>query len=181
MIVAFIVTPWAAYRLLGRNGQTGAHSESHGSDEDWTTRLYRNVMEPFAAQPGMAMVVPARCRRPADGCLRHGGRRVGQGQNAAFRQQERISGCPVNMPDNATLEDTAAAAFEMGDYLATVNEVVDYQIHVGTSGPVQFQRPGAPLLPAPFAEPGRHPGQPGRQRPAASSRATPSPNGCGRR
>jgi multidrug efflux pump subunit AcrB len=44
----------------------------------------------------------------------------------------------LDMPDTATLEDTAAAAFEMGDYLATVNEVVDYQIHVGTAGPFNF-------------------------------------------
>jgi hypothetical protein len=29
-------------------------------------------------------------------------------------------------------------AFEMGDYLATVNEVADYQVHVGTAGPFNF-------------------------------------------
>jgi len=44
----------------------------------------------------------------------------------------------IDMPESATLEATAAAAQEMGDYLATVNEVTDYQIHVGTSGPFNF-------------------------------------------
>ena len=44
----------------------------------------------------------------------------------------------IDMPESATLETTAAAAREMGDYLATVNEVTDYQIHVGTSGPFNF-------------------------------------------
>jgi len=42
------------------------------------------------------------------------------------------------MPESATLEDTATAAMEMGEYLKTVNEVTDYQIHVGTSGPFNF-------------------------------------------
>jgi multidrug efflux pump subunit AcrB len=42
------------------------------------------------------------------------------------------------MPEDATLEGTTAAALDMGDYLATVNEVTDYQIHVGTSGPFNF-------------------------------------------
>jgi multidrug efflux pump subunit AcrB len=42
------------------------------------------------------------------------------------------------MPESATLEDTAAAAMTMGDYLKTVDEVTDYQIHVGTSGPFNF-------------------------------------------
>jgi len=36
------------------------------------------------------------------------------------------------------LEHTASAAMEMGEYLRTVNEVTDYQIHVGTSGPFNF-------------------------------------------
>ena len=42
----------------------------------------------------------------------------------------------LDMPEQATLEDTAAAALEMGDYLNTVNEVVDYQVYVGTAGPL---------------------------------------------
>ena len=42
----------------------------------------------------------------------------------------------IDMPESATLEETAAAALEMGDYLKTVNEVDDYQIYVGTCRPV---------------------------------------------
>jgi multidrug efflux pump subunit AcrB len=44
----------------------------------------------------------------------------------------------LDMPETATLEDTSAVALEMGEYLATVNEVVDYQIHTGTAGPYNF-------------------------------------------
>jgi multidrug efflux pump subunit AcrB len=44
----------------------------------------------------------------------------------------------LDMPESATLEDTAAATMEMGEYIKTVNEVTDYQIYVGTSGPFNF-------------------------------------------
>ncbi len=34
----------------------------------------------------------------------------------------------LDMPESATLEETAAAAMDMGNYLKTVTEVIDYQI-----------------------------------------------------
>ena len=37
-----------------------------------------------------------------------------------------------------SVEETAAAATEMGDYIKTVNEVVDYQIYVGAASPFNF-------------------------------------------
>ena len=86
------------------------------------------------------------------------------------------------MPETATLEETAAAATGDGGLSARpCNEVIDYQIYVGHLRPLQLQRPGAALLPAPGAECGRHPGEPGRQGPSARSRATTSPSGSGRR
>jgi multidrug efflux pump subunit AcrB len=44
----------------------------------------------------------------------------------------------LDMPERATLEESTSAALEMGDYLKTVNEVTDYEIYVGTSGPFNF-------------------------------------------
>jgi len=44
----------------------------------------------------------------------------------------------IDMPESATLEETSAAAMEMGEYLKTVNEVTDYELYIGTSGPFNF-------------------------------------------
>ena len=44
----------------------------------------------------------------------------------------------INAPEGTTLEETAAIAQEMGSYLGSVSEVVDYQIYAGTSGPFNF-------------------------------------------
>jgi multidrug efflux pump subunit AcrB len=44
----------------------------------------------------------------------------------------------VNMPEGTTLEQTAKATREMGQYLASVPEVLSYQSYVGTSSPYNF-------------------------------------------
>ena len=42
------------------------------------------------------------------------------------------------MPEGTTLEQTARATREMGQYLATVPEVINYQSYVGTASPYNF-------------------------------------------
>ena len=44
----------------------------------------------------------------------------------------------IDMPQGVTLEQTASAAREMGDYLKTVPEVTDFETYVGTSSPYNF-------------------------------------------
>ena len=46
LIVAFVVSPWAALRLL-RQYATKAGGHDHHEAEGWTTRLYRRVMNPL--------------------------------------------------------------------------------------------------------------------------------------
>ena len=46
--VAFVVSPWAALRLLKHYA---SESEGKHDVEGWTTRFYRRVMEPLIAQP----------------------------------------------------------------------------------------------------------------------------------
>ena len=136
LIVAFIVTPWAAFRLLTPGGRGHGHGGDHGP-EDWATRLYRNVMGrllhapwwrwPFLA--GVAALLLAACAMVAVGWVKV--------KMLPFDNKSEFQ-VILDMPDHATLEDTANVAFEMGAYLATVNEVVDYQIHAGTAGPFNF-------------------------------------------
>ena len=44
----------------------------------------------------------------------------------------------IDMPEGSTLERTAAVAREIGQYLKTHNEVINYQSYVGTSAPITF-------------------------------------------
>jgi multidrug efflux pump subunit AcrB len=44
----------------------------------------------------------------------------------------------IDMPEGSTLEETAAVSREIGDYLGTVPEVLDYELYTGTSAPFNF-------------------------------------------
>ncbi|MCP4745174.1 MAG: efflux RND transporter permease subunit [Desulfobacteraceae bacterium] len=137
LLVAFIVTPWASVRLLKSNGS--GHGNGHGgeSPEDWSTRIYRKVMDPLIHKPewrrfflaGVAALLLIACAMVGIGLVRV--------KMLPFDNKSEFQ-VIIDMPENATLESTALAAQQMGEYLATVNEVTDYQIHVGTSGPFNF-------------------------------------------
>jgi multidrug efflux pump subunit AcrB len=135
LLVAFIVTPWAAVRLLkGEGGHAAGHD---GVGEDWSTRLYRKVMGPLlhnaAARwlflAGVVALLLLACAMVAIGLVKV--------KMLPFDNKSEFQ-VIIDMPEDATLERTAAAAREMGDYLSRVNEVTDYQLHVGTSGPFNF-------------------------------------------
>jgi len=134
LLVAFIVSPWAAVRMIKPEGS--AHQGDHNAD-DWSTRLYRKIMGPLLHNPvwqwGFLLTVAGllllACSMVAFGLVRV--------KMLPFDNKSEFQ-VILDMPETATLEDTAAAALEMGEYLKTVNEVVDYQIHTGTAGPFNF-------------------------------------------
>jgi len=135
LLVAFIVTPWASVRLLKHKNNGGG--EAHGEKEDWSTRLYRRIMTPLIESPvwrwpfliGVVVLLVAACALIAVGWVRV--------KMLPFDNKSEFQ-VIVDMPESATLEETSRVAMEMGDYLKTVNEVVDYEIYVGTAAPFNF-------------------------------------------
>jgi multidrug efflux pump subunit AcrB len=135
LLVAFIVTPWASLRLLKHKKNGGG--EAHGETENWSTRLYRRIMTPLIESPvwrwpfliGVVMLLVAACALIAVGWVRV--------KMLPFDNKSEFQ-VIVDMPESATLEETSRVAMEMGDYLKTVNEVVDYEIYVGTAAPFNF-------------------------------------------
>ena len=90
LIVAFVVPPWAALRLLRKYGGGGGHS---GQDtEGWTTRLYCRMMNPLILNPCTPLDVSWRCRGLAARRDHVCPFEVGTRQDAPVRQQERVSG-----------------------------------------------------------------------------------------
>ena len=135
LLVAFIVTPWASVRILKHKKNGGG--EGHGEKEDWSTRLYRRIMTPLIKSPvwrwpflvGVVVLLVASCALIAVGWVRV--------KMLPFDNKSEFQ-VIVDMPESATLEETSRVAMEMGDYLKTVNEVVDYEIYVGTAAPFNF-------------------------------------------
>jgi len=139
LIVAFIVTPWASLRLLRPASRTDGdgHAGDPHAAEDAATRLYRRVMSPLLHHRGwrlgflggVALLLVAACGLVAVGLVTV--------KMLPFDNKSEFQ-VILDMPESATLEDTAAAALEMGEYLRTVNEVVDVEAHIGTAGPFNF-------------------------------------------
>ena len=133
LLVAFIVTPWASMHLLKGRKLSSAHEHR----EDWSTRLYRRIMTPLIEAPfwrwffliGVVVLLLTSCSLVALGWVRV--------KMLPFDNKSEFQ-VIIDMPDSATLEETAAAAREMGDYFKTVNEVTDYELYVGAAAPFNF-------------------------------------------
>lgn len=135
LVVAFVVLPWAAARLLKRHIGVGGHLAHHR--EGWTTRLYRRMMNPLILNP---------CRR----WMFLGGVGVLLLSAVAFVPLKwvRLKMLPfdnksefqviIDMPDGTPLEQTTHVAQALGEYLGDQHEVMNYQIYAGTSGPYNF-------------------------------------------
>ena len=167
LAVAFAFTPWLTYKVLrrviekhapaqpalvteGEGGQTPSSPalllESEGKElqqtekEDFSHRLFRQVVGPF---------LRGRQGRPLRWLLGVGVLLlIGVSVSLAYFQLVVLKMLPfdnksefqviVDMPEGTTLEQTTRVLGELGRYLATVEEVTDYQVYAGTAAPINF-------------------------------------------
>ncbi|MHB0968852.1 MAG: efflux RND transporter permease subunit [Thermoanaerobaculia bacterium] len=131
LIVAFVVTPWASLRLLKREG--GMHQHEEGR----FTKLYRRGMG--------RLVLDSKWRKAFLGAIAV---LLVLSVSLIAMKAVRVKMLPfdnksefqvvIDTPEGTTLEETAAVTREIGDYLATVPEVVNYQMYVGAASPYNF-------------------------------------------
>jgi multidrug efflux pump subunit AcrB len=132
-LVAFIVVPWMTMRVF-----TGASHGAHDHGEDAMSQLYRRFMYPLVHYPRRGtifLVVTVFALVLIVGGL--AGSRLVILKMLPFDNKSELQ-VVVNLPEGTTLEQTARATREMGQYLATVPEVIHYQSYVGTSSPYNF-------------------------------------------
>ena len=133
LFIAFIISPWAAYRML-KGEKAAAHAEGY---EDWTTRLYRRIMTPLIVSSwkrwtfltGVALLLLTSISLIYF--------KLVHVKMLPFDNKSEFQ-VIVDMPEGTTLEQTARVTREMGEYVASVPEVTDYQIYVGTAAPYNF-------------------------------------------
>ncbi|HSB07919.1 MAG TPA: efflux RND transporter permease subunit [Blastocatellia bacterium] len=131
LIVAFLVTPWAGLRLLKREG-----GHNHAK-EGRLTRLYRSVMSHLIRDRRwrygfLTGVVVLLLLSIALFPLK-----LVKVKMLPFDNKSEFQ-VIVDMPEGSTLEKTAAVTREIGDYVRTVPEVIDYQMYIGTASPYNF-------------------------------------------
>ena len=132
LIVAFLVTPWAAVRIL-----KPASSHSHEQREDFVTRLYRRVMggllhstfRRWAFMGGIVIMLLA-------------------SMGLVYIKFVKVKMLPfdnksefqviIDMPNGTTLEETAHTARLLASEVLKQPEVVNVQTYAGTASPYNF-------------------------------------------
>jgi multidrug efflux pump subunit AcrB len=138
LAVAFVVTPWLALMLLRR-----ARVHAHGTASGVAGRLqpvFTRVFRPFLDERkggrnrallwlGVLLLIAGSVALPVTESVVL--------KMLPFDNKSEFQ-VVVDMPAGTSLERTAAVLHEMGSYLATVPEVVDYQAYAGTAAPINF-------------------------------------------
>ena len=139
LLIAFIVTPWAALRLLrSEHGKSHGGKHAHGTvQDDAMTRLYRRIMTPLLRSGRVRGVFFVSVTGLLLGAMALVGLKLVTVKMLPFDNKNEFQ-ILVDMPTGTTLEQTAAATRALGDYVATIPEVVNYQLMVGTASPYNF-------------------------------------------
>ena len=132
LIVAFLVTPWAAVRIVKRED---ANHEQHA--EDFMTRLYRRVMGPLLHKPvvrygflgGVVILLIVSCSLFYFGVVKV--------KMLPFDNKSEFQ-VIMDMPNGTTLEETARVAQLLAVEAQKQPEVVNLQAYIGTASPYNF-------------------------------------------
>jgi multidrug efflux pump subunit AcrB len=132
IIVAFLVTPWAAVRILKLRGE-----HAHGEQEDRLTRLYRHIMGPLLHRPllrwgfltGVVLLLLGSMALVYIGFVKV--------KMLPFDNKSEFE-VVVDMPNGTTLEETQAVTRRLAERISKEPEVVNLQTYVGTAAPYNF-------------------------------------------
>jgi multidrug efflux pump subunit AcrB len=145
LVVAFVFTPWMTNFMLGKRSQQHA-LEAHAGEglvegeSSRLERLFDRVISPFLAG--------GRGNRNRWWLL--GGILVLIGLSLALVASKAVIlkmlpfdnksefQVVLDMPEGTSLEQTSRVLNAMGEYLATVPEVTDYEAYAGTAAPINF-------------------------------------------
>jgi multidrug efflux pump subunit AcrB len=136
MVVAFVVTPWAAARVL--KGHL-LHAAGHGAGEkeDWPTRLYRWAMGGLIHHRPLQSSFLALLVALLLGALYTVPSGLVKVKMLPFDNKSEFQ-VIVDLPEGATLERTADVARTIADVAAEHEEVRDVEVYVGTASPYNF-------------------------------------------
>ncbi|MBN1567834.1 MAG: efflux RND transporter permease subunit [Acidobacteria bacterium] len=133
LLVAFVITPWAAMKLL--RGSHGGHEE--GEVEDRTTRLYRKFMSKLLSRDKNQWLFLGLVTVLLLAAFSMVYFKLVIVKMLPFDNKSEFQ-VIVDMPEGTSLEETAAATRALAVQLNRVPEITDYQTYVGTASPFNF-------------------------------------------
>ena len=132
LMVAFVVTPWAAVRILKPRG-----ARQHAEREDFMTRVYRRVMGGLLHRPvlrwsflgGVVILLLASVSLFYTGFVKV--------KMLPFDNKSEFQ-VIIDMPNGTTLEQTARVAQLLAEETQKQREVVNIETYAGTASPYNF-------------------------------------------
>lgn len=131
MIVSFIITPWTAYHILGKDID---HKEEKEGRLD---KIYRWMMDHFlrrAIWRWAFLVFVGICFILACSLIYF---KIVKVKMLPFDNKSEFQ-VIIDMPEGTALEKTARVAEELGDVLSRYKDITDYELYIGTSAPYNF-------------------------------------------
>ncbi len=134
LVVAFVVTPWAATRILRSRPSARGH---HGARDDRMTRAYRSLVSRLVTRATWrwtflvsitVLLLVAISLVPLSAV---------KVKMLPFDNKSELQ-IVLDMPEGSSLERTARAARDIAARVREEPEVTNYQVYVGTSSPFNF-------------------------------------------
>ncbi len=135
--IAFMLTPWLARLWLSSDA---AHAASSSQLQNVMTRSFQAIFRPllnpisgtrnrFVLGLGIMGLIALAVALPIVGLVHL--------KMLPFDNKSEFQ-VLVDLPKGTPVEQTAAALQEMGQYVATIPEVINYQLYAGTAAPINF-------------------------------------------
>lgn len=140
LVIAFVVTPWLAFKLLKHEEQEHCAEAEHDVTNTKMLTFFRKMVGPFlggkqgrkkrmALGAGIMALMMASVALPATLAVVL--------KMLPFDNKSEVQ-VIVDMPEGTPVEQTQRVLLELGEYLQTIPEVTHYQTYAGTAAPINF-------------------------------------------
>lgn len=141
LLVAFVVSPWLAFKLFRRWAETRLGRENEPAaetpQESKLHRFYQRLFTPLLAVAWRRWALLGGVVVLLFGSMALVAFKVVTVKMLPYDNKSELQ-VVIDMPEGSTLEATAAVAQELAATLQQVPEVTDMQVYVGTSAPFNF-------------------------------------------
>ncbi|EIJ41164.1 cation/multidrug efflux pump [Beggiatoa alba B18LD] len=144
LAVAYIFTPWLTYKVLRKQFEKyrqahehDTHDHTHEEKPTVTYRFFNGLMRPFLRSAILRWLLLLVVLAMIAGAMLLPITQHVVLKMLPFDNKSEFQ-VVVDMPEGTSVEQTARVLGELGRYLATVEEVSDYQVYAGTSAPISF-------------------------------------------
>jgi len=138
LAVAFVVTPWMAFKVLSRSKHIGEHGDdvAEGRLYRWFDRLVRPFLRGDEGK-GKRRMLGVVILVLIVGSMGLAGMKLVVLKMLPFDNKSEFQ-VVVDMPEGTSVEQTNHVLSELGRYLSKVPEVTDFQTYAGTAAPINF-------------------------------------------